>query len=56
MKLDQKVQIDNYNAKTNHIDQLIGKSQDFEFLVNPAKELSEIFCRNPEFLNRAKCI
>ena len=49
IKLVQKVKIDNHNAKINEIDSIIGKSQDFEFLVNPAKDRYELFCRNTEF-------
>ena len=47
-------QIENQNVKTNRNDPFIGKYKEFEFSVNPAKELTEVFCRNSEILNPAK--
>ena len=56
MKVVCYVKIENHNVKTNRIDTFIGKYKDFEFSVNPAKELTEVFCRNSKILNPAKCI
>ena len=46
VKLDQ---IENHYAQTNQINQLIGKYEDIEFSVNPAKVLTELFCRDMKF-------
>ena len=56
MKLVQNVQIKNLDAKTNEIEPLIGKYLVFEISVNPAKELTELFCRNTKILNWANTI
>ena len=45
-KLVQLVQIEDYYSKSKRINSLISKYWEFEFLVNPAKELTELFCRN----------
>ena len=57
VKLVHYVQIENENAETDQMNQLIGIYQEGqEFLVNPEKEPTELFCRNTTFSNRAKCI
>ena len=48
MQLLQFVQIKDFYAKSNRINSLIGKYWEFEFLVNPAKELTELFCKKNE--------
>ena len=56
IKIVKLVQIGNHNADTDRIYPSIGKYQDFEFSVNPSKELTELFRRNTKFLNQAKFI
>ena len=48
MKLVQLVKIENHNAQTNGINPIIGEYEDFEFFVNPAKELIELILQKLE--------
>ena len=54
VKFDEYVHINIQNTQTYQINPFIGNYSDFEFLANPAKELTELFCRNAKFSKKAK--
>ena len=49
VKLVQLLQIKTQNVKINRINPFIAKYWDNEFLLNPAKWLTELFSRNTKF-------
>ena len=53
-KVVQLVKIENHYAQTNGINPLIGKFENFELSVNPAKELTELILQKYEILKSSQ--
>ena len=51
VKMVQIFQIQCCKSKINRFDENFDEYQKFEISINPAKELTELFCKNAKFSN-----